>query len=117
MDSLFFIFEIIGTIAFAISGAMVGIKKNMDILGVIILGLTTAVGGGVLRDVFALSAPHIFVKHFYACASIIGTLICVLLWGVVGEVFSMIIGALIIILLRFLAAKYRWELPKPNEKK
>ena len=39
MDSLFFVFEIIGTIAFAISGAMVGIKKNMDILGVIILDL------------------------------------------------------------------------------
>ena len=45
------IFEIIGTLAFAISGAVTGLKKNMDIFGVCILVLTTAVGGGIIRDV------------------------------------------------------------------
>ena len=42
--------EMIGTIAFASSGAMVGIKKNMDIFGVVVLAITTAVGGGMIRD-------------------------------------------------------------------
>ena len=44
---ILFILEIIGTIAFAISGAIVGIQKKMDIFGVSILGLTAAVGGGI----------------------------------------------------------------------
>ena len=51
MQALIFMLELIGTVAFAISGAMTALKKNMDIFGVAILGLTTAVGGGALRDV------------------------------------------------------------------
>ena len=49
-ETLFFVLELIGTIAFAASGAMVGLKKGMDIFGVAILGLCTAVGGGGIRD-------------------------------------------------------------------
>ena len=43
--------------AFSASGAMTGIRKNMDIFGVCILGLTTAVGGGVIRDVILGNTP------------------------------------------------------------
>ena len=50
MDILIFVFEIIGTVAFSVSGAMTGLKKNMDIFGVMILGVITAIGGGVIRD-------------------------------------------------------------------
>ena len=49
--SILFAMETIGTIAFASSGAMVAIEKNLDLLGVIVLGVTTAVGGGMLRDI------------------------------------------------------------------
>lgn len=42
--------EIIGIIAFAISGALEGIKSKLDLLGVIVLGIVTATGGGVIRD-------------------------------------------------------------------
>ena len=49
-DFFIFLLEIIGTIAFASSGAMLGIRKNMDIFGVNVLGITTAVGGGCIRD-------------------------------------------------------------------
>ena len=202
------ILEIIGTVAFAISGAIVGIQKKMDIFGVSILGLTaavgggilrdlilnitppaafvnpifaitaivvsiivfirpvysslerkgsvydilllimdsiglglftvvgvqvaktsvagdnlflvtfvgvlTGVGGGILRDVFAGNRPYIFVKHFYACASTIGAWSCALLWPVIGELPSMAISAIMIVILRLLAAYYRWSLPKPN---
>lgn len=50
MGTIFFVFELIGTVAFAISGALEGIHKKMDVFGVMILGLITAVGGGAIRD-------------------------------------------------------------------
>lgn len=43
--------EMVGTVAFAASGAMVAADRAMDIFGVIVLGVTTAVGGGAIRDV------------------------------------------------------------------
>ena len=203
---ILFVLEIIGTIAFAVSGAVVGIQKKMDIFGVCILGLTaavgggilrdlilnitppaafrtpafavtailvsillfipavrnmfehgrkiydamilfmdsiglglftvvgvqvasaampepnlflttfvgvlTGVGGGILRDVFAGNTPYIFIKHFYACASIIGAWTCALLWPHTGSVPAMIAGATVTVVLRLLAARFRWSLPK-----
>lgn len=50
-------FEIVGTIAFALSGAIIGLKKKMDIFGVCVLGITTAVGGGMLRDIILGITP------------------------------------------------------------
>ena len=58
MDILIFAFEIIGTVAFSVSGAMTGLKKNMDIFGVMILGVVTAIGGGVTRDLILGVTPH-----------------------------------------------------------
>ncbi len=51
MDLYLFILEIIGTIAFATSGAMIAIRNKMDILGVMLLGSATAIGGGMIRDI------------------------------------------------------------------
>lgn len=208
MNIFVIILELVGTIAFSVSGAMVAIKKNMDIFGVMILGLITAVGGGVirdltlgisppatfrdpiyattalltaaivflpavqrllarhqrtydltmlmmdslglgiftvigvqaafaqspnhgvflltfvgvitgvgggvLRDVLAGNMPYIFVKHIYACASLAGALACTLLWRCTSGAFSMAIGAVLVILIRFLSAHFRWSLPKPQ---
>lgn len=205
-DSILFIVQLIGVIAFAISGAMVAIDKKMDIFGVCILGVVTAVGGGairdvvlgitpplvfvnpvfalvaifvsviiflkpvrsflqkeakifdvvltcmdslglsifcvvgiqiaysvstdytvfflcfvglisgtgggILRDVFAEQTPAIFVKHFYACAGLIGSFISSVLWEIIGASLSMAIGVLIIMVLRLLAAYFRWSLPR-----
>ncbi len=53
--------NMVGTLAFAASGAMIGLKKNMDIFGVCILGLTTATGGGVIRDlILGVTPPMAF---------------------------------------------------------
>ena len=57
METFLFIFEMLGTVAFAASGAMVGIRKDMDVFGVCILGLTTACGGGMVRDVLLGNTP------------------------------------------------------------
>ena len=57
MDVLFAAFELIGTVAFAISGAMEGVRHRMDLFGVTMLGLVTAIGGGVLRDLVIGEIP------------------------------------------------------------
>lgn len=202
------IFEIIGTIAFAASGALTAVKKQMDLLGVIVLGIVTAVGGGILRDlilgitpplafrnplcavvalatslvlfipwvrrhlmrkehlfdytlffmdsiglgvftvmgiwnaldfsperstfllvfvgvltgvgggvvrdILAGDMPYILVKHIYACASFIGALVCVLLRHVMPLYAAMLIGMCLVLIVRILAAHYRWNLPKAN---
>ena len=207
-DVLVFLLELIGTVAFAVSGAIVGIKKQMDLFGVIVLGICTAVGGGivrdlilgvtppvtfqnpvytltaaavsvlmflphmrarigrhepvfdrlllvmdavglgvftvvgvqcayqqsedytlfllifvglitgvgggVLRDVFSGERPYIFVRHFYACASIVGALICALCWRALGGNAAMLFGAAVVVVLRLLAAYYHWNLPRSD---
>lgn len=61
MDTFIFVLNMLGTLAFAASGAMIGLKKNMDIFGVCILGLTTATGGGVIRDlILGVTPPMAF---------------------------------------------------------
>ena len=209
MDSIFFIFEIIGVIAFSLSGALTAMKKEMDIFGACVLGMTTAigggvirdlilgvtppvafvnplqavlglaipavtylpfiqkffarnehkvqalslmiadsvglgvftvvgvnacfnslpspnaftaiflgvitgVGGGVMRDVLSMNLPKIFVKHFYACASIAGAIVAFLMRIWFDALFASIVGAIVVITLRFLASFLRWNLPKPK---
>ena len=49
--------EIIGTVAFAASGAMLAIDRDLDLFGVLLLGVITAVGGGIMRDVLLGTFP------------------------------------------------------------
>lgn len=66
MERFIFFLEVLGTMAFSVSGAMTGIRRNMDIFGVMILGLTTAVGGGMLRDiVLGAAPPRVFSSPIY----------------------------------------------------
>ena len=63
---LVFMLELIGTAAFAVSGAIVGIKNRMDLFGVIVLGVCTAVGGGIVRDVIlGITPPATFHDPVY----------------------------------------------------
>ena len=191
-EMLVFIIEIIGTVAFASSGAMVGIRKKMDVLGVIVMAVMTAVGGGIIRDLvlgihppntfknpiyveysvltavilfyyekimilldaiglgaftvigvetayeigfvhhrflllfvgvitgvgggmirdmMAQQIPFILVKQIYACASLIGAGVCIWLMPY-HKSASMILGAVVVVIIRILAATYRWDLPK-----
>lgn len=76
MDILIFAFEIIGTIAFSVSGAMTGLKKNMDIFGVMILGVVTAIGGGVTRDlILGITPPGTFGHPVYAIVATVTAII------------------------------------------
>lgn len=83
-----FIIEIIGIIAFAISGAVVAIKKHFDIFGVIVLGVITAVGGGALRDIIlGITPPSMFINPIYvavafftSCFAFIGATVATLVF-------------------------------------
>ena len=68
--------EIIGTIAFALSGAMVGIDKRFDIFGIIVLAISTAVGGGAIRDVLlGRTPPNMFIQPIYAGLAVISAIV------------------------------------------
>ena len=54
---IMFAMEIIGTVAFAISGALIAISRNLDLFGVTFIGCVTAVGGGILRDILIGKCP------------------------------------------------------------
>ena len=61
IEPFIWIVNLIGTVAFAASGALTGLKKGMDLFGGCILGLVTAVGGGVIRDlILGLTPPMAF---------------------------------------------------------
>ena len=65
------ILEIIGTAAFAISGAMIAIDKGADIFGVLFLALITALGGGVIRDALLGNTPPVmFTSYAYVAVAI-----------------------------------------------
>lgn len=69
------IFDYIGIIAFAISGALTGIRKNMDWFGVVVLGLTCALGGGLTRDLFLQrQIPLCFENWMYIVVAIIASI-------------------------------------------
>lgn len=73
------IFEIVGTIAFAVSGAVLGIQKKLDIFGVLMLAVTTAVGGGILRDILiGIIPPASLVNPKFVIISLVSTIfVCV----------------------------------------
>lgn len=60
-DTVMLVMEVLGTVAFAVSGALVAITGSLDLFGVIFVGCVTAVGGGILRDVLmGVFPPSIF---------------------------------------------------------
>ena len=200
------VLQVTGTVSFAVSGAMTAMRKGMDVLGVVVLGLTTAVGGGILRDlllgrtppaifsdpltvavaaasavlvfipavrrqllktrriydmtmrltdslglglftvigaqtactalghadwftiaffgtitgvgggvirdVLAGDLPYIFRKHIYALASLTGALVWVGVHRFWNDTAAMLIGGSVVVIIRLLAAHFRWSLPK-----
>ena len=116
-DKLMLAMDSVGLGIFSAMGVTKGIScgyiDNTFLL--VFLGTMTGVGGGLLRDMMAGVAPYIFVKHIYACASIAGAWICVIIYRSYGELPAMVVSSLIVMLIRFLAAHYRWNLPRIGE--
>ena len=73
-DVIVTILELIGTSAFAASGALTAIKRRFDLFGVIIIGVTTAVGGGIMRDIVIGSHPVAAFRDPLAALAVKGDL-------------------------------------------
>jgi len=108
------IMDAVGLGAFTVIGINTAWSKGYkDAFLLIFVGVITGVGGGVLRDLMAQKMPFIFVRHIYACASLVGAIMFLILVNFIPMDASMIIAAVIIVIIRCLAAHYKWNLPKP----
>ena len=72
---MFYTIDILGTIAFAISGVLVALNKKMDPFGILIIAFVTAVGGGTLRDILIGDTPVSWMKNLTFTYVIVGTTI------------------------------------------
>ncbi len=106
------IFDAVGLGGFtvvAVANAYASFPNNIFLM--VFVGCVSGVGGGVLRDIFAGDIPYIFRKHIYASASIAGALACALLMKVCSPTLAMLVGLLLVVLIRFLSAHFRLNLP------
>lgn len=116
-NKIMLVFDTVGLGIFTVVGINTGRNEGYDqIFLLIFLGVITGVGGGLLRDMMAQQMPYILTKHIYACASISGAAVCVISDSFLGNLWSMTSGITVVILIRFLATHYRWNLPKIKNK-
>lgn len=106
--------DTVGLAVFTVAGISKGMAyaPSPNLFLSVFVGTLTGVGGGVLRDIMAGRTPMIFRTWFYASASIIGGICTALLWKRIGNINAMFAGAILIILLRGLAIRYHWKLPR-----
>ena len=113
-DRVMLVMDSIGLGIFTVVGVNTGINSGyMDHTFLLVfLGTITGVGGGLLRDMMAGVPPYIFVRHVYACASIVGAIACVYIYRGFGAVAAMVGASAAVIVIRYLAAHYHWNLPR-----
>ena len=112
--NLFLKFDAIGLGVFAIIGATFAYNLvGLNFLAIMLAGMLTAVGGGILRDVFVTHIPIVFVKEFYISASFIGVVVFYFTLYFGGELYSAtILGIALTTTLRLIAMKFNWNLPR-----
>ena len=112
--NLFLKFDAIGLGVFTIIGATFAYNfVGLNFLAIMLGGMLTAVGGGILRDVLVIQVPIVFVKEFYISASFIGIIVFYLTLYFGGELYSAtILGITLTTTLRLIAMKFNWNLPK-----
>jgi uncharacterized membrane protein YeiH len=113
------LFDAAGLSLFAVTGAQKALSYGHNGEVAILLGITTAVGGGVLRDILLNRVPVILEKEIYASAALIGASIVVLgsylKW--LSSDWISIISLTACFTLRILALHYHWNLPSSSHAK
>ena len=79
----------------------------------VLLGLITAVGGGILRDVLAQKVPVVLYEDVYAMASVVGGIVICVLYPLTGIVYASWGGFGAVLLLRICAIIFEWRLYHP----
>ena len=112
-EKLMNVLDAIGLGAFTVLGAQKALTAGYEQYKfmAIFLGVITGVGGGLLRDMMAGITPYILKKHIYACASIVGAVFYVYVRGWIPDAWALVLGAVLVIAMRMLATRYRWNLP------
>ena len=108
------VFDAVGLGVFAVSGARIGMESGFmnNAFLVTFLGMTTAVGGGMIRDVLLQEIPFVLKKHIYAVAAIAGALTYWVIEVIfLNPVAAYAAGWAVVVLLRFMATVYKWNLP------
>lgn len=113
LSKTMFLFDTIGISVFTLLGLQKGLSYDLHPIIAIIMGMISAVFGGVLRDVLTAKIPLIFEKEVYASACLAGGISYLILnYFKVDENINFIISAIVIASIRAVAVKFHLELPK-----
>ncbi|MEV0893290.1 trimeric intracellular cation channel family protein [Promicromonospora sp. MEB111] len=106
-------FDAAGMALFAVTGTLVSLAAGMNPVASAILGLVTAVGGGVIRDVIANDVPQIFrARGLYAIPALLGAaLTSALVWAGWFNLGTGSAVAALVFALRMVSLRYRWQAP------
>ncbi len=106
------IFDAIGLGAFSVIGAEKGLIYGLDAPWAVVMGVVTAVGGGVARDVLLGQMPIILRTEIYATAAIVGSVIVIISYELpeISDTAGMICGAVACTAIRLFALRYRWHI-------
>ena len=108
------VFDTIGLGGFTIIGIEKALIFGLSPTIAIILGTMTGSFGGVIRDILANKLPAVFHKEIYATACIAGGTVYFLIDDFVNHNLVVLITIIVVISVRLLSVKYKWELPKFN---
>ncbi len=113
--------DTLGLAAFTVTGVITGLaQKDAHFTLPILLGLLTAVGGGVLRDLLAQRIPTVLHADVYAVAAVAGAFIVCMAAKYHGDIqIASWLGFFTVAVLRFFALKYHWQIyhPRPGKKR
>ncbi len=113
--------DTLGLAAFTVTGVITGLaQKDAHFTLPILLGLLTAVGGGVLRDLLAQRMPTVLHADVYAVAAVAGAfIVCVAAKYHGDRQIASWLGFLMVVVLRILALRYHWQIyhPRPGKKR
>ena len=116
LSKTLFLFDTVGISVFTLLGLQKGLNFDLHPLIALIMGMISAVFGGVLRDVLTNKIPLIFEKEIYASACLAGGITYLLLKKTpITDNLNFIVSASVIITIRLIAVKFNLELPKVKD--
>lgn len=109
------VFDAFGLGLFSATGAALAVESGQPPLTSVFVGILTAIGGGVIRDVLVNDVPGVLTRELYAVSALVGSGIAVLIYEFGGGVLlASLVGGPIAVGLRLASYWRGWHLPKPS---